>query len=146
MCIFAGTTEDRELVELLAGEPVAVTACVATEYGETLLTHRENLTISFLRTIFVKYLTSAVGGAMIAHRKTPYASSVPAGVRPAGENREPGENPGRYRRCICRGPYSLTKVSHWETGKAESDPQGGDVPPTRMSQKTCLRRAPAYDL
>lgn len=49
LCIFAGTTEGRELVELLAGQPVAVTACVATEYGETLLTPRENLTVSAKR-------------------------------------------------------------------------------------------------
>lgn len=41
------------------------------------------------------------------------AMSVPA---PAGENREPGERPGRYRRCM-RG-CCLHKMSHWETGKA----------------------------
>ena len=46
MCVFAGTTEGRELVALLAGQPVAVTACVATEYGETLLPLQENLTVS----------------------------------------------------------------------------------------------------
>ena len=46
LCLFAGTTEGRELAERLANQPVAVTACVATEYGETLLTPRENLTIS----------------------------------------------------------------------------------------------------
>lgn len=46
LCVFAGTTEGRELVELLEGQPVAVTACVATEYGGTLLTERENLTVS----------------------------------------------------------------------------------------------------
>ncbi len=46
LCVFAGTTEGRELVELLTGQPVEVTACVATGYGETLLTPRENLTIS----------------------------------------------------------------------------------------------------
>ena len=46
ICIFAGTTEGRELVEFLSNQPVSVTACVATEYGETLLPPRENLTIS----------------------------------------------------------------------------------------------------
>lgn len=46
LCVFAGTTEGRELVERLAGQPVAVTACVATEYGETLLRPRERLTVS----------------------------------------------------------------------------------------------------
>ena len=44
ICIFAGTTEGRELVEFLSTQPVSVTACVATEYGETLLSPRENLT------------------------------------------------------------------------------------------------------
>ena len=42
LCVFAGTTEGRELVELLADQPAAVTACVATEYGESLLTPRED--------------------------------------------------------------------------------------------------------
>ena len=37
LCIFAGTTEGRELVSFLAGQPVSVVACVATEYGQTLL-------------------------------------------------------------------------------------------------------------
>lgn len=46
LCVFAGTTEGRELVELLAGQPVEVTACVATEYGETLLTPRKGLMVS----------------------------------------------------------------------------------------------------
>jgi precorrin-6Y C5,15-methyltransferase (decarboxylating) len=37
-CIFAGTTEGRELAEFLSAQKdAAVTACVATEYGETLL-------------------------------------------------------------------------------------------------------------
>ena len=46
LCVFAGTTEGRELVEFLAQQDVRVTACVATEYGETLLTPSENLAIS----------------------------------------------------------------------------------------------------
>ncbi len=46
LCVFAGTTEGRELVELLAEASVEVTACVATEYGEALLTPRERLTVS----------------------------------------------------------------------------------------------------
>ena len=29
LCVFAGTTEGRELIELLEGESVSVTACVA---------------------------------------------------------------------------------------------------------------------
>lgn len=45
LCVFAGTTEGRELVELLAGQPVTVAACVATEYGEALLEDREGLSV-----------------------------------------------------------------------------------------------------
>ena len=49
ICVFAGTTEGRELVEFLARQNVSVTACVATEYGQTLLATADNLTISAKR-------------------------------------------------------------------------------------------------
>lgn len=49
ICVFAGTTEGRELVEFLAGQPISVTVCVATEYGETLLPSAENISISSRR-------------------------------------------------------------------------------------------------
>ncbi|MCR4723060.1 MAG: precorrin-6A reductase [Eubacteriales bacterium] len=48
-CVFAGTTEGRELVEFLSAQNVKTTASVATEYGKTLLTPSENLTISAKR-------------------------------------------------------------------------------------------------
>lgn len=43
--IFAGTTEGRRLSEYLTERKVPVTACVATEYGETLLTETEYLKV-----------------------------------------------------------------------------------------------------
>lgn len=46
ICVFAGTTEGRELIEFLSTQNVSVTACVATEYGEALLPPAENLTVS----------------------------------------------------------------------------------------------------
>ncbi len=49
ICVFAGTTEGRELIEFLITQPVDVTACVATEYGETLLPASEHLTVSAAR-------------------------------------------------------------------------------------------------
>ena len=49
ICVFAGTTEGRELIEFLSTQDVSVTACVATEYGETLLPSADNLTISAKR-------------------------------------------------------------------------------------------------
>ena len=36
ICLFAGTTEGRQLAELLS-RAVSLTVCVATEYGEVLL-------------------------------------------------------------------------------------------------------------
>lgn len=45
LCIFAGTTEGRTLAEGLSEQPLSVTVCVATEYGETLLPKAENLTV-----------------------------------------------------------------------------------------------------
>ena len=49
LCVFAGTTEGRRLTEFLCSQGAAVTACVATEYGETLLSPEKNLTISAKR-------------------------------------------------------------------------------------------------
>ena len=49
ICVFAGTTEGRELIEFLSTQDVSVTACVATEYGETLLPCADNLTVSAKR-------------------------------------------------------------------------------------------------
>ena len=37
ICIFAGTSEGRALIEALSGRGAEITACVATEYGEVLL-------------------------------------------------------------------------------------------------------------
>lgn len=46
LCVFAGTAEGRCLVEFLAKQPVSVTACVATEYGEKMLPVAEHTTVS----------------------------------------------------------------------------------------------------
>ena len=43
ICVFAGTVEGRRLVEFLAGQPIDVYACVATDYGETLLPGGDNV-------------------------------------------------------------------------------------------------------
>ena len=49
LCVFGGTTEGRELVEFLHTQPCAVTACVATEYGGTLLPEAEQVHVSARR-------------------------------------------------------------------------------------------------
>lgn len=45
ICVFGGTTEGRKLVSFLASQPAAVTACVATDYGEALLSPSDNVTV-----------------------------------------------------------------------------------------------------
>lgn len=45
ICVFAGTSEGRELIEALTGRGAAITACVATEYGEVLLGQRSDVRI-----------------------------------------------------------------------------------------------------
>ena len=37
LCVFAGTSEGRQLIEALTGRGLSITACVATEYGEVVL-------------------------------------------------------------------------------------------------------------
>lgn len=78
LCVFAGTTEGRELVERLAGQPVQVTACVATEYGETLLTPADNLTISAGRLTGeeMERLFRTEGFDLVVDATHPYASVV----------------------------------------------------------------------
>ena len=46
ICVFAGTTEGRRLLEFLAGQDLRALACVATEYGETLVPRAENIAVS----------------------------------------------------------------------------------------------------
>ena len=91
LCVFAGTTEGRALVELLAGQPVAVTACVATEYGGALLEPRENLTVSRERLTReeMEELFTREGFALVVDATHPYAPwmsgthTAPSGTSPA---------------------------------------------------------------
>ena len=83
--IFAGTTEGRKLSEYLAVRKVPVTACVATEYGETLLTETEYLKVHAGR------MDEAAMGQFFEEQKTelvvdathPYAAVVSENVAAA---------------------------------------------------------------
>lgn len=85
ICVFAGTTEGRELLAFLSAQPVSVTACVATEYGENLLTPSENLRVS------AKRLTEAEMEALFLSERFqlvvdathPYASEVTENIAAA---------------------------------------------------------------
>jgi len=46
ICVFAGTSEGRRLLEFLARQAVRALACVATDYGEALVPHAANIEVS----------------------------------------------------------------------------------------------------
>lgn len=45
ICVFAGTSDGRRLIEFLMRQPCEVTACVATGYGQALLPQSKHLTV-----------------------------------------------------------------------------------------------------
>ena len=85
LCVFAGTTEGRELVEFLSAQPLLVTACVATEYGETLLPPAENLTVSAKRLTQEEMveLFAAEGFDAVIDATHPYARVVTENIAAA---------------------------------------------------------------
>jgi len=87
ICIFAGTTEGRELVSFLSGQAVAVTACVATEYGETLLSPADNVTVlaGRLDEEGMERLFAAEGFDLVVDATHPYADVVTGNIARACE-------------------------------------------------------------
>ena len=100
LCVFAGTTEGRELAEFLAGQQVAVTACVATEYGQTLLVPSENLTVSARRMTREEMaaLFAEEDFDLVVDATHPYASVVTENIFAAC-----GETGTEYLRLLRRG-------------------------------------------
>ena len=82
ICIFAGTTEARRLVELLSTQLVSVTACVATEYGETLLPDADNVTVRSGRipASEIIQLFSDTKYDLVIDATHPYAASITESV------------------------------------------------------------------
>ena len=77
-CVFAGTTEGRELTEYLLSQGTFVTACMATEYGEELLAPAERLTVSAKRLdeSEMRDLLRAGRFSMVIDATHPYAAAV----------------------------------------------------------------------
>lgn len=85
ICVFAGTTEGRGLVEFLSSQPVDITACVATEYGETLLPAADNLKIS-VRRLPVAEITQMLAETafdLVIDATHPYAASITESISTA---------------------------------------------------------------
>ena len=87
LCVFGGTTEGRELVEFLNTQPCRVTACVATEYGQTLLPEGENLTVSArpLPVGEIGALLQAERFDLVIDATHPYAVSITKSIAAACE-------------------------------------------------------------
>lgn len=85
ICVFAGTTEGRELIEFLSAQNVSVTACVATEYGETLLPLADNLTVSAKRLPVNEIITMLQENAfdLVIDATHPYATSITKSISSA---------------------------------------------------------------
>ena len=92
ICIFAGTSEGRELIEALSGRGAAITACVATEYGEVLLGQHSDVRILAGR-MNVEEMTALLrNGAFdaVVDATHPYADVVTQNI--AAACRETGAN------------------------------------------------------
>lgn len=85
ICIFAGTTEGRRLAEFLSVQPVSVTACVATEYGETLLPDAENLRVLAGRMPIgdIKEMLEKTPFDLVIDATHPYAASITESISSA---------------------------------------------------------------
>lgn len=85
LLLFAGTTEGRELAEYLAGCKAQVTACVATEYGETLINPQTNLTVHAGRMDRqqMKQLMQQEGFDLVIDATHPYAAVVTQNIAAA---------------------------------------------------------------
>ncbi len=85
ICVFAGTTEGRELIEFLSTQAVSVTACVATEYGEALLPSADNLTVSARRLPVQEIIGMLQENAfhLVIDATHPYAASITRSIAAA---------------------------------------------------------------
>ncbi len=104
--VFAGTLEGRMLSESLSGRGVRVTACVATEYGETLLPENEHLKVRAGRMdrAQIADLIRREGVRLVVDATHPYAAVVSQNVSQAC-----GDAGAEYLRLIR------------ESGQAETD-------------------------
>lgn len=85
--IFAGTTEGRQLAGGLAKRGIRVTACVATEYGQSLLKELPGVSIlsGRLDEERMEELMASGGFSLVLDATHPYAREASENIRRAGE-------------------------------------------------------------
>ena len=87
LCIFAGTSEGRRLIERLTGRGLSMTACVATEYGEVVLGEHPDTEILSGRMPRdeIAALLRREGFDVVVDATHPYADHVTESIRSACE-------------------------------------------------------------
>lgn len=88
ICIFAGTSEGRKLVERLCGRGLQMTVCVATEYGEVLLGEHPDVEIRAGRMDQTQMEAMLRGGGfdLVVDATHPYADKVTENIAAACRN------------------------------------------------------------
>lgn len=109
--IFAGTIEGRSVAEYLSAAGIPVHACVATEYGASLMEKTENLQISSKRLCVEEMveMMQADGCEVVIDATHPYAAVVSANIRKACEIA--GKEPIRLLRSSEAGQLDDGPVS-----------------------------------
>ena len=122
ICLFAGTTEGRELAFFLAGK-CALTVCVATEYGEILLEGLKGADIragrlaeAAMEVLFEEEAFELVADASILmRRRSPPISSarqVPAAANISGFRARSAERfPAVYMYPLPRRPRIILRIN-----------------------------------
>ena len=85
LCVFAGTREGRDLIEALTGRGIAVTACVATEYGQVVLGEHPDVTVragALPRGEMGSFLREG-GFDLVVDATHPYAEHITESIRMA---------------------------------------------------------------
>ena len=112
ICVFGGTTEGRELVEFLSAQPCNVTACVVTDYAQSLLPASGHVTVS------AKKLPAGEIAAMLLSQRFdlvvdathPYAQSITKSI--ARACRETGT---QYVRLLRKPSAVSSDALYFET-------------------------------
>lgn len=83
--IFAGTTEGRRLTQYMADNGICVHVCTATQYGESLLPEKENITVSHERMNCEEMcgLIRSFSPAFVIDATHPYAAEATENIRKA---------------------------------------------------------------
>ncbi len=85
ICVFAGTTEGRRIIDFLKEQDAAVTACAATEYGGELIEPAERLSVLTGRMDEprMEELFNAERFDLVIDATHPYASAVTENIMTA---------------------------------------------------------------